>query len=71
MTVKQQPVSVAQIDGGEALIDSVLQAGEPVVVDGQYKLQDGSKIKQAQSGNQSGNGRSGTNAPAATHATNE
>jgi multidrug efflux system membrane fusion protein len=70
LTVKQQPVTVAQIDGGEALIDSGLQAGEPVVVDGQYKLQDGSKIRQAPSGNQSGNGR-GSGAPAATHATNE
>jgi multidrug efflux system membrane fusion protein len=66
LTVKQQPVTVAQIDGGEALIDSGLQAGEPVVVDGQYKLQDGSKIKQAPSGN----GR-GSNAPAPIHSTNE
>jgi membrane fusion protein, multidrug efflux system len=66
LTVKQQPVTVAQIDGGEALIDSGLQAGEPVVVDGQYKLQDGSKIRQAGSGNGRGGG-----APHPTHATNE
>jgi multidrug efflux system membrane fusion protein len=66
LTVKQRPVTVAQIDGGEALIDSGLEAGEPVVVDGQYKLQDGSKIRQAGSGNGRGGG-----APSSTHATNE
>ena len=67
LTVKQQPITVAQIDGGEALIDSGLQAGQSVVVDGQYKLQDGSKIKVAGSGN----GHSGGGSPAATHGTNE
>jgi multidrug efflux system membrane fusion protein len=68
LTVKQQPVTVAQIDGGEALVDSGLQAGQSVVVDGQYRLQDGSKIKQAQSGN--GRGGAGA-APAAPRSTNE
>ena len=42
---KMRPIKVAQIDNGEALIDSGLEAGETVVVDGQYKLQDGSKIR--------------------------
>ncbi len=69
LTVKQRPLTIAQIDGGEALVDSGLQAGERVVVDGQYRLQDGSKIRQAQSGNQPGGGRGG--AAASTHATNE
>jgi membrane fusion protein, multidrug efflux system len=38
-TAEMRPVQVAQIDGGQALIDSGLQEGEQVVVDGQYKLQ--------------------------------
>ncbi len=46
-TVKMRPITVAQIDSGEALIDAGLEAGETVVVDGQYKLQDGSKVKPA------------------------
>ena len=43
-TVKARPVTVAQIDGGVALIDQGLSPGEQVVVDGQYKLQDGSRV---------------------------
>ena len=43
-TVKAVPVQVAQIDGGVALIDKGLAEGDSVVVDGQYKLQDGSKV---------------------------
>jgi multidrug efflux system membrane fusion protein len=49
-TVAVQPVKVAQIENGEALIDEGLQAGQEVVVDGQYRLQPGSKVKLAQSG---------------------
>jgi multidrug efflux system membrane fusion protein len=45
MTVKMSPVQVAQIDQGQALIDSGLNPGERVVVDGQYKLQPNSRIK--------------------------
>jgi membrane fusion protein, multidrug efflux system len=44
-TVKMQPVKVASIDNGIALIDEGLEAGERVVVDGQYKLQNGSKVQ--------------------------
>jgi multidrug efflux system membrane fusion protein len=40
-TVESRPVKVAQISGGQTLIDSGLQANEQVVVDGQYKLQPG------------------------------
>ena len=40
-TVAVRPVKVAQVSGGQALIDSGLAAGEQVVVDGQYKLQPG------------------------------
>ena len=43
-TVQTRPVVVAQISGGQALIDSGLEAGEQVVVDGQYKLQPGSRV---------------------------
>ena len=43
-TASVRPVDVAQIDGGRALIDKGLSEGETVVVDGQYKLQDGSHV---------------------------
>jgi len=43
-TVEMRPVTVNQIDKGLALIDDGLQEGEQVVVDGQYKLQPGSKV---------------------------
>ena len=44
-TAEMRPVQVAQIDGGQALIDSGLQEGEQVVTDGQYKLQPGSPVQ--------------------------
>jgi membrane fusion protein, multidrug efflux system len=44
-TAEMRPVQVAQIDGGLALIDNGLQEGEQVVVDGQYKLQQGSPVQ--------------------------
>jgi multidrug efflux system membrane fusion protein len=40
-----RPVQVALTEGEEALIDSGLNPGETVVVDGQYKLQPGAKVK--------------------------
>jgi multidrug efflux system membrane fusion protein len=43
-TVEMRPIQVAQIDSGTALIDKGLEVGERVVVDGQYKLQVGSKV---------------------------
>ena len=46
-TVTNRAVKVAQIEQGEALIDEGLRPGERVVVDGQYKLQKGSRIKTA------------------------
>ena len=46
-TVEVRPVKVAQIEQGEAIIEDGLHAGERVVVDGQYKLQKGSRIKTA------------------------
>jgi multidrug efflux system membrane fusion protein len=46
--VQMAPVKVAQIDQGQALIESGLQPGQRVVVDGQYKLQPGSQVKTAE-----------------------
>lgn len=54
---KMRPIKVAQIDNGEALIDDGLEPGEVVVVDGQYKLQDGSKIRPAAPAGGSGSSR--------------
>ena len=48
MKVRMQPVKVAQIEEGQALIDGSLEPGQKVVVDGQYKLQPGSTVKPAQ-----------------------
>ena len=45
MTVDARTVKVAQIEDGTALLDEGLRAGEKVVTDGQYKLQDGSKVE--------------------------
>ncbi len=44
-TVELRTVKVAQIEDGRALIDEGVEAGERVVVDGQYKLQPGSKVQ--------------------------
>ncbi len=44
-TVESRPVKVAQIEDNLALIDDGLQAGEQVVIDGQYKLQEGSRVQ--------------------------
>ena len=43
-TVAVRPVKVAQVSGGQALIDSGLTANEQVVTDGQYKLQAGIRV---------------------------
>src|SRR6266581_2373812 len=43
-TVSIRPIKVAQISDGQALIDSGLKANEQVVVDGQYKLQPGTRV---------------------------
>jgi multidrug efflux system membrane fusion protein len=60
-TAEMRPVTVGQIDGGLALIDSGLQEGEQVVVDGQYKLQPGSPV-QITTPNQAPNGKALTQA---------
>ena len=43
-TVAIRPIKIAQIADGDALIDSGLKAGEQVVVDGQYRLQPGTRV---------------------------
>jgi multidrug efflux system membrane fusion protein len=43
-TVAIRPIKVAQISDGQALIDSGLKANDQVVVDGQYKLQPGTRV---------------------------
>jgi multidrug efflux system membrane fusion protein len=43
-TVEKRAITVAQTSNGQALIDSGLSANEQVVVDGQYKLQPGSRV---------------------------
>jgi multidrug efflux system membrane fusion protein len=43
-SVEVRPLKVAQISEGQALIDSGLKANEQVVVDGQYKLQAGTRV---------------------------
>jgi multidrug efflux system membrane fusion protein len=37
-------VKIAEISRGRALVDSGVQANEQVVVDGQYKLQPGTRV---------------------------
>ncbi len=46
-SVEARPVKIAQIEDNVALVDDGLQAGERVVVDGQYKLQEGSHVQTA------------------------
>lgn len=65
-SVEMRPVKVLQIENGEALIEEGLQPGERVVVDGQFKLQNGSKVKPAGTGTEKGAGMGAkTNGPAA------
>lgn len=47
-SVKVRPLKVALMTAGQAVIESGLQPGETVVVDGQYKLQPGSKVQLGQ-----------------------
>ncbi|WP_027578834.1 efflux RND transporter periplasmic adaptor subunit [Bradyrhizobium sp. Ai1a-2] len=45
-TAQLRSVKVGQISHGQALIDDGLKAKETVVVDGQYRLQQGSRVKE-------------------------
>jgi multidrug efflux system membrane fusion protein len=57
-TVEVRPVKVAstlavQVDQGDAIIEAGLKPGERVVVEGQFKLQQGSRVKLADAGGKS------------------
>ncbi len=56
-TVSVRPVSVGEIQGGEASIKSGLTTGDLVVVDGADRLREGAKVEFREKGNGSGNGR--------------
>jgi multidrug efflux system membrane fusion protein len=45
-TADLHPVHVAQISDGQALIDQGLKSGDVVVVDGQYRLTEGSHVRE-------------------------
>ncbi len=45
-TAELRFVHIAQISGGQALVDQGLKTGDVVVVDGQYRLREGSRVKQ-------------------------
>jgi membrane fusion protein, multidrug efflux system len=45
-TAELRPVHVAQISDGQALIDQGLKSGDVVVVDGQYRLREGSRVQE-------------------------
>ena len=49
-TVQNQSIKVARIQDGIAVIDAGLNAGDRVVLDGQYKLKPGSSITESQGG---------------------
>jgi multidrug efflux system membrane fusion protein len=64
LTAEVRKIKVAQVDRGQALIEEGLEPGERVVVDGQYKLQPGSKVKlpEVKESQESGTGHSNTTA---------
>lgn len=45
-TAQLRSIHVAQISDGQALIDQGLKAGDVVVIDGQYRLNEGSRVQQ-------------------------
>ncbi|MBN8530755.1 MAG: efflux RND transporter periplasmic adaptor subunit [Alphaproteobacteria bacterium] len=53
-TVEIRPVKPGPVEGGDTVIEEGLQEGEPVVVDGMSKLQDGSKVALAGGGQEKG-----------------
>jgi multidrug efflux system membrane fusion protein len=52
-TVEHRPVTLGGIDGDRTEVLSGLQAGESVVVDGQLRLSNGSRVKPTQAPTQS------------------
>ncbi|MEO6876194.1 MAG: efflux RND transporter periplasmic adaptor subunit [Opitutaceae bacterium] len=67
-TVEVRAVQVAQIESGLALIDQGLRPGEDVVVDGQYKLQEGGHVTiSPPAGAAPANGASNATGPKSKH----
>ena len=62
-SAKIYPVTIAQTTGNSVGLSAGLHPGDLVVIDGQDKLQDGTKINPSQSGGSNGTGR-GSSAPA-------
>lgn len=60
-TVKIHPVTIAQTTGNSVGLSSGLNAGDVVVIDGQDKLQDGSKVIPSAAGAGGGGSRTSTN----------
>lgn len=58
--VEIRPVKVEMIEDGQALISSGLNAGERVVVDGQYRLQPGSSVVEGGKGGKGGEVKEGS-----------
>ena len=78
LVAKLTPVTVAQLQDNWALVAKGLSDGETVVVDGQYRLEDGSKVRvedgrqPASSSGAPGRGtRRGTSAPTNSPPTNQ
>jgi membrane fusion protein, multidrug efflux system len=47
-TVQARPVSVFQLGDGEVMVTSGLKTGEKIVLDGQYRLQAGTRVQELQ-----------------------
>lgn len=63
-SAKIRPVTIAQTTGNSIGLSSGINAGDVVVIDGQDKLQDGSKVAPTFGGNNSGGSRGTAAAPA-------
>jgi multidrug efflux system membrane fusion protein len=63
-TVEMRPIVVEQVQDGAALIAEGLKPGERVVVDGQYRLQPGSKVAPSERGKAPAIGEDGAAKPA-------
>jgi multidrug efflux system membrane fusion protein len=51
--VKVAPTLAVQVDQGDVIIEDGLRSGEKVVVEGQFKLQQGSRVRMADAGGKS------------------
>jgi multidrug efflux system membrane fusion protein len=49
-TVQMRPLQIGRMEDGLALIDSGLEPGERVVLDGHYRLQPGSRVRAVEGG---------------------